>query len=271
MMTGPNIKRLREQFGEKGLTQTELAAKIVGAHQQSVSQWENNKGRPTYEQAVEMMKLFQVPISEICDEYKMHPNQVIPEPGSASIKKETALAYIDWNQQNGNKNLKWTIITLACVLLGLIVCELGKYGVPAIAVLMIYIIIMILAFYFSKKIGLKKEEAAFSAIETGNFHLDVEAEKMVKQRKRQVKDSAQTTSNLGACGLILLLLWFIDAAYDASWNFSSEIVIIYLTGLGIILSLTSPTLNYWFAIKKLLNESAPRILTPFEKAFWRKK
>lgn len=267
MKTGQNIKRLRKQHG---FTQQELAERIR-SQQQNVSKWENDELTPTYEHARKMAAIFQVPISEVCDEYAEDPTQVIPEDGLETVSKDIAIDYIDWRQKQGNSNLRWTIITLLCVLVGLFVCEFAKYGIPAIIVLLIYIVAMVLALYFSKKIGLKKEVAAFSAIESGDFRLEPEAAKMVNQRKEQVRESAQTTSNLSVCGLILLLLWFIDTAFDAGWVFSSQTVIVYLIGLGIIIGLCMPTLNYWLSIKKLLHETGPQILTPFDKAFWKNK
>ena len=93
---------------------------------------------------------------------------------------------------------------------------------------------------------------------------------MVKQRKEQVQASVQTTTNLGTFGMLLLLMWFIDSGFDAEWAFTNSMVIVYLAGFGLIWAMCMPTLNYWHAIRKLLHESAPRLQTPFSKAFWKK-
>ncbi len=266
MTTGKNIKALRKQHG---LTQNELASRIR-SHQQNISKWENDESAPTFEYARKMAGIFHVPISQICDEYAEDPRCVIPDDGLETISRDIVIDYIDWNQKQGNRSIKATIISLSSIALSLFVSELAKYGIPGIVVLVIYVVAMILAIYFAKRIGLKKEMAAFSAIEAGDFHLDSEAEEMVKQRKLQIKTSVQTTGNLGTCGLILLLMWFIDTAYDAGWEFSNQAIIVYLIGLGIILALCMPTMNYWSSIKKLLHETGPQILTPFDKAFWKK-
>ena len=128
---------------------------------------------------------------------------------------------------------------------------------------------MIVALHFMKKVGLKKEVETFSIIENGDFRLDDEAEAMIKQRKNQIQSSAQTTGNMGTFGILLLLMWFVDSGFDAGWEFSNSMVIIYLIGFGLILAMCMPTLNYWYAIRKLLHESVPRIQTPFSKAFWK--
>ena len=266
MTTGETIKRLRKQYE---LTQTELAEKIR-SHQQNVSKWENNEAAPTYELARKMAILFGVPISEICDEYSEDPRQVIPDEGLETVTKDIALDYIDWNQKQGNRNVKATVISFGCMGVALIVCELAKYGIPGIIVMFLYLAAMIVALVSARKIGLKKESTAFTAIESGDFYLDSDAEKMVNQRKSEVRESVQATSNLGTFGLLLLLMWFIDTAFDAGWVFTNQMVIVYLIGFGIIVSMCMPTLNYWHSIRKLLHEKGTQILTPFDKAFWKR-
>ena len=77
MKTGQNIKALRKQHN---LRQVELAEQIgYGAYQQTVSMWESNKATPTFEQAKKMAAIFQVPISEICDEYSLPPKRISRE------------------------------------------------------------------------------------------------------------------------------------------------------------------------------------------------
>ena len=156
MTTGENIKRLRKQHE---LTQTELATQIR-SHQQIISKWENNEAAPTYELARKMAIRFNVPISEICDEYSEDPRQVIPEEGMETVTKDVALDYIDWNQKQGNRNVKATFISFSCMTVALIVCELAKYGIPGIIVLFVYLAAMIVALCSARRIGLKKEVAA---------------------------------------------------------------------------------------------------------------
>lgn len=267
MKTGQNIKTLRKQHN---LRQLELAEQIgYGAYQQTVSLWESNKATPTFEQAKKMAAIFQVPISEICDEYSYDPKQIIPNDGIAVVSKDTVLDYLDWDQKQGNQSIKAILISLSSLILGLGICELAKYGVPGIAILPIYIALMIVALHFMKKVGLKKEVETFSIIESGDFHLDDEAEAMVKQRKEQLQASVQATGNMGTFGILLLLMWFVDSGFDAGWVFSNSMVIIYLVGFGLILAMCMPTLNYWYAIRKLLHESLPKIQTPFSKTFWK--
>lgn len=266
MTTGENIKRLRKQ---QNLTQTELATQIR-SHQQIISKWENNEAAPTYELARKMAIRFNVPISEICDEYSEDPRQVIPEEGMETVTKDVALDYIDWNQKQGNRSVKATFISFSCMTVALIACELAKYGIPGFIVLIVYLAAMIVALCSARRIGLKKEVAAFTVIESGDFHLDSDAEKMVMQRKTEIKESVQLTGNIATGGLLVLLLWFFDSALDAGWVFTNQMVIVYLVGFGLIMSICMPTLNYWHSIRKLLHEKGPQILTPFDKAFWKK-
>ena len=269
MNTGGNIKRMRLHYGEKAMTQEELA-RLVDSHQQIVSKWERNKAAPTYEQAWKMAALFKVPVSEICDEYPDDPCKTIPEDNTETVSKDVALDYIDWNQKQGDQSIKATIISMGCLVLSFIICELAQYGIPSFVVLVGYVAAMAVTFFFARKIGLKKENPAFSVIESGQFHLDADAEEMVRQRKIQIKESVQATGNIGTCGLLILLLWFFDKAYDAGWEFSNQMIIFYLIGFGLIVALTLPTMNYWHSIRKLLHENGPQITTPFEKSYWRK-
>ena len=269
MNTGENIKRLRREYGVKSMTQRELARKI-GAWQQNVSEWERNKAAPTYEQAWKMAALFQVPISEICDEYPDKPCQIIPDDGKAVVTTDIALDYIEWSQKQGDQSIKATIISMACLVVSFIVCELAQYGIPSFVILVSYLAAMTATLIFARKIGLKKENPTFSVIESSEFRLDSEAEEMVRQRKTQIKESVQATGNIGTCGLLILLLWFFDKAYDAGWEFSNQMIIFYLIGFGLVVALTLPTMNYWRSIRKLLHETGPQITTPFEKSFWRK-
>ena len=269
MNTGGNIKRLRLHYGEKAMTREELA-RLVDSHQQIVSKWENNKAAPRYDQAWKMAAHFKVPVSEICDEYPDDPCKTIPDDNTEAVAKDVALDYIDWNQKQGDQSLKATIISMGCLVLSFIICELAQYGIPNIVVLVSYVAAMALTLFFARKIGLKKENPAFSAIESGQFHLDADAEEMVCQRKTQIKESVQATGNIGTCGLLILLLWFFDTAYDAGWEFSNQMIIFYLIGFGLVVALTLPTMNYWRSIRKLLHETGPQITTPFEKSFWRK-
>lgn len=265
MTTGKRIQTLRK---ERNMTQQELAVEI-GAYQQNVSKWEKNEAAPTYRQANAMAILFEVSIEEVCDEY---PNGPVCDEANAEgevVTKDVAIEYIDWYQRQGNHSLRAMLISLICVALGLGVCELGQYGVPSIVILVVYIVIMIAALLFAKKIGLKNEMPEFSAIESGEFRLDREAEQMVAKRKRDIQGSVQITKYLGTGGIVMLLLWFFDKAYDAGWQFSNTMIIVYLIMLGVLLSVCAPTLNYWYPISKLLRETSPHIMTPFDKAFWK--
>lgn len=268
MKTGENIERLRKQHN---LKQYELAERIgPGVYQQTVSKWQNNLAAPTYEQARKMATLFQVPISEICDEYSDDPKQIIPDDGLPIITKNVVIDYLDWDQKQGNQSIRTMLISLLCFALGLFVCELAKYGIPGVIVLPIYILLMIIAIRLIKKVGLKKESTAFSSIETGVFHLDEEADKMVRNRKDQIQMSAQATSNMGTFGMLLLLMWIIDSAFDAGWEFTNAMLIVYIVGFGLVIALCMPTMNYWNAIRRLLHESCPQIPTPLSRAFWKK-
>ena len=269
MKTGENITMLRKRYGTKGMTQTELA-EAIDSHQQIVSKWERNKAAPTYEQAHKMAVLFQVPISEICDEYPDDPCKAIPDDKTEAVSKEIALDYIDWNQTHGNQSIKAMIISLGCLVLSFIICELAQYGIPNLAVLVGYLAAMVVALVFARKIGLKKEMPEFVVIESGEFHLSSEAEKMVRHRKEEIRESVQTTGNLGTSGLLLMLIWFLDTAFDSGWQFSNQMIIFYLIGLGFVVALTTPTMNYWRSIRKLLHENGPQIATPLEKSFWRR-
>ena len=58
---GANFKKIRK---ESGYTQTEVAEKL-GIFQSNVSDWENNRSRPEYENLIKLSLLYKVSLYEL--------------------------------------------------------------------------------------------------------------------------------------------------------------------------------------------------------------
>lgn len=267
MTTGKRIRKLR--MGQ-GMRQTDLAQKLH-VTPQAVSAWERDETMPAVDKLKDLAFIFHVPIGDLLDESDELTNTGKElSDDTFRVSADLAIEYLSWHQLQTRRSLKAVLISLSLMIAALVVLTLVDYGLHSVVALLLYILLVTASLITTKKFGKKNVEDQFGQIEAASFLLEAEAKELVLKQKNEYHDAARANAIVGALGLMALVIWFFDTAFERGWYFSVGMIIAYMVGFTIIMAMCLPIAQHWLAIRKLLHEVAPTIPTPFDKAFWTK-
>lgn len=270
MRCGEKIRALRKK---KGWTQEYLGT-LVHMSDKTISSWENGRSSPDEESIKLLCSAFDVSVNVLTEMEPSESEKISFEGSSIDdifvVDGDMALDYLMWHQQRTRKTLKVMLASFSLLIAALLIPAMVEFGLPSLVALGLFVLLATTSIVLMKSVPAKVTQEHFVAIESGKFRLDSEAQDIISAKKKEYYDQARSNVTLAIFGLISLLIWFIDTAFDNGWCFSNGMVIIYMVGFSVVIAMCLPMSQHWLAICKLLHEVAPQIPTPFDKEFWRK-
>lgn len=243
---------------EKNWSQEELAEKM-DVTRQSVSKWEGGQSVPDVDKIVELSKLFDVSTDYLLkDEIEYFETQDYKN-GIKKVSMEEAKEFLDIKKGSAIQiALGVFLCMLSPILLFIIgaMSEMGTYGMSdnsavlgVVALLILVAIAVVIFLSNSAKIN------QFEFIEKEVFELDYNAEKMVKDRRADYRNSYNQNNIIGTCICILSAIPILIGAFlDKNDLFMVTMlsVTIVIVGIGAIFLVKNGVI--WGGFEKLLQE-----------------
>ena len=156
MTLGENILRLRKL---KGLSQEELADKL-NVSRQSVSLWETNQTVPQIDYLIELSRIFNVTLDELCvNDVKQENNEIVDQKEIEEIDVPLATTHFEYDEDKIKKLIKILdkkrhtrfAIWLNCIIIGLLALFVDDFETVIGAFLAINILLFIYFKILNKK------------------------------------------------------------------------------------------------------------------------
>lgn len=267
MTTGEKIKQKRK---ERGWTQ-EYLGEVVHVSDKTVSSWETGRSTPSEELLRLLAGTFNISLKELeTDSMDAGANNKTVTDITV-VNGDCALDYLMWHQQKTRKTLKVMMACLVLMIIGLLVLGMTSFGFHPLGALIMYLVLEITAWLLAKKFSQKAAKEHFDPIESKEFRLDADAQRISLEKKAEYQEQVRSNAMLAGFGIISLTIWFVDTLFDSGLNVSMGAIIVYMIGFTVIMAMCVPIRQHWLAIRKLLHETTPQIPTPFNKSFWRKQ
>ena len=156
MTLGENILRLRKL---KGLSQEELADKL-NVSRQSVSLWETNQTVPQIDYLIELSRIFNVTLDELCgNDVKQENNDIVDQKETKEIDVLLATTHFEYDEDKIKKLIKILdkkrhihfAIWLNCIIIGLLALFVDDFE----TVIGVFLAVNILLFIYFKILNKK--------------------------------------------------------------------------------------------------------------------
>ncbi|MBQ4571392.1 MAG: helix-turn-helix transcriptional regulator [Bacilli bacterium] len=156
MTLGEQILKFRKQ---KGLSQEELANRL-NVSRQSISLWETNQTVPQIDYLIELSRIFNVTLDELCgNDVKQENNDIVDQKETEEIDVPLATTHFEYDEDKIKKLIKILdkkrhthfAIWLNCIIIGLLVLFVDDFE----TVLGVFLAVNILLFIYFKILNKK--------------------------------------------------------------------------------------------------------------------
>ena len=157
MTLGENILRLRKL---KGLSQEELANRL-NVSRQSISLWETNQTVPQIDYLIELSRIFNVTLDELCgNDVKQENNDIVDQKETEEIDVLLATTHFEYDEDKIKKLIKILdkkrhvhfAIWLNCIIIGLLALFVDDFE----TVIGVFLAVNILLFIYFKILNKKR-------------------------------------------------------------------------------------------------------------------